>query len=94
MSFTVPLQDRESQVDDEVTLTCETSKPNQPVKWYKNGKLIKPDKRMKVKSDGCVHTLTIPKSAKDDTAEYAVKLGDLSTSGNLTVKGVLAFTGT
>ena len=88
MTFTVPLKDTESQVDDEVTLTCETSKPNQKVTWYKNGKPIKPDKKTKITSEGMVQSLTLPKSTKDDTAEYTVKLGDIETKGKLTVKGV------
>ena len=87
VTFTVPLQDKECEVDDEVTLTCELSKLDQKVKWMKNGKLIKPDKKTKITVDGKVHKMTIPKSALDDTAEYTVKLGDDSTSGKLTVKG-------
>ena len=87
MTFTVPLKDTESEVDQEVTLTCELSKSDQKVKWYKNGKVIRPDKKTKITADGKVHSLTLPKSALDDTAEYTVKLGDLSTKGKLTVKG-------
>ncbi len=87
VTFTVPLQDKECEVDNEVTLTCELSKPNQKVKWLKDGKVIRPDKKTKITADGKVHTLTIPKSALDDMAEYTVKLGDDTTSGKLTVKG-------
>ncbi len=89
VSFTVPLQDKECFVEEEVTLTCEMNKPDQKVQWLKNGKVIKADKRTKITVKGTVHTLTYPKSALDDTAEYTVKLGDLTTSGKLTVKGVL-----
>ena len=87
VTFTVPLKDTECEVDEEVTLSCELSKPDQKVKWLKNGKPIKPDKKTKIIADGKVHKLTIPKSALDDTAEYTVKLGNNTTSGNLTVKG-------
>ncbi len=87
MTFTSPLKDTKCEVDEEVTLTCEVSKPDQKVKWMKNGKVIKPDKKTKVTVDGKVHKLTIPKSALDDTAEYTAKIGDEATSGKLTVKG-------
>ncbi len=72
-----------------VTLECELSKPDQKVKWFKNGKEIKPDRKRGIvpKVEGTKHTLTIPKSLSEDTAEYAVKLGDKETKGNLTVEG-------
>ena len=72
-----------------MTLECELSKPDQPVKWFKNGKEIKPDKKRGIipKVDGTKYTLTIPKTLKDDTAEYSVKCGDQETKGKLTVEG-------
>ena len=72
-----------------MTLECELSKPDQPVKWFKNGKEIKPDKKRGIipKVDGTKYTLTIPKTLKDDTAEYSVKCGDQETKGKLTVGG-------
>ena len=87
MTFTVPLQDTVVEVDDEVSMSCELSKPGQKVKWLKNGKPIRPDKRIKITVDGNVHKMTFPKSVLDDTAEYTVKLGEETTSGKLTVKG-------
>ncbi len=87
VTFRVPLQDAECEVDDEVTLMCETSKPDQKVKWLKNGKPMKPDKRIKITVEGNVHKMTLPKSVVDDIAEYTVKLGEETTSGKLTVKG-------
>ncbi len=83
----MPLQDTVAEVDDEVTMSCEVSKPNQKVKWLKNGKPIRPDKRVKITVEGNVHKMTLPKSVLDDTAEYTVKLGEETTSGKLTVNG-------
>jgi len=91
VTFTVPLQDTVVEVDDEVTMSCELSKPDQKVKWLKNGKPMKPDKRIKITADGKAHKMTLPKSMVDDTAEYTVKLGEESTSGKLTVKGEWGF---
>ena len=72
-----------------MTLECELSKTDQPVKWFKNGKEIKPDKKIGIipKVEGTKHTLTIPKTLKDDTAEYSVICGDQETKGKLTVEG-------
>ena len=89
-TFTVPLKDVTVPEEESVILECELSKPDQKVKWLKNGKEIKPDKKRGVlpKVEGTKHTLTIPKTLKDDTAEYTVKIGDEETKGKLTVEGM------
>ena len=89
-TFTVPLKDVTVPEEESVTLECELSKPDQKVKWLKNGKEIKPDRKRGVlpKVEGTKHTLTIPKTLKDDTAEYTVKIGDEETKGKLTVEGM------
>lgn len=91
VTFTVPLQDTVVEVEEEVTMSCEVSKPDAKVKWLKNEKPIRADKKTKITAEGKVHKMTLPKSALDDTAKYTVKLGDEVTSGNLTVKGECSF---
>ena len=88
-TFTVPLKDVTVPEEESVILECELSKPDQKVKWLKNGKEIKPDKKRGIspKVEGTKHTLTLPKTLKDDTAEYTVKIGDEETKGKLTVEG-------
>ncbi len=88
-TFTVPLTDVTVKEEETVTLQCELSKPNQKVKWFKNGKEIKPDKKRGIepKVDGVKHILNIPKSLVDDTAEYTVKIADQETKGKVTVEG-------
>ncbi len=90
VTFTVPLKDVTVTVEESVILECELSKPNQNVKWFKNGTEIKPDKKRGIepKMDKTKHTLTIPKSVVEDSAEYTVKLGNLETKGKLTVQGL------
>ena len=87
--FTTPLKDVTVPEEQSVTLECELSKPDQKVKWLKNGKEIKPDRKRGIqpKVDDTKHTLIIPKTLKDDTAEYSVKCGDQETKGKLTVEG-------
>ena len=87
--FTTPLKDITVPEEQSVTLECELSKPDQKVKWYKNGKEIKPDRKRGIqpKVEGTKHSLTIPKTEKDDTAEYSVKIGGEETKGKLTVEG-------
>ena len=89
--FTTLLKDVTVPEEQSVTLECELSKPDQKVKWLKNGKEIKPDRKREIhpKVEGTKHSLTIPKTEKDDTAEYSVKIGDEETKGKLTVEGRL-----
>ena len=89
VTFTVPLNDVTVPEEKSVTLECELSKPDQKVKWFKDGKEIKPDRKRGIvlKVDGAKHILTIPKTLKDDTAEYSVKCDDQETKGKLTVEG-------
>ena len=86
--FTTPLKDVTVPEEQSMTLECELSKPDQPVKWLKNGKEIKPDKKRGIqpKVEGSKLSLTIPKTVLDDTAEYTVKCGDQETKGKLTVE--------
>ncbi len=75
--------------DETVTMTCETSKPDQKVTWLKNGKPFnfKDKNRYQVTVEGTKHTLKIPKSVLEDTAEFSVQLKEEKTTGKLTVQG-------
>ena len=92
-TFTTPLKDTTVPEEQSVTLECELSKPDQKVKWFKNGKEIKPDKKRGIqpKVKGTKHSLTIPKTQRDDAAEYTVKIGDEETKAKLTVEGMSQF---
>ena len=88
-SFTAPLKGITITEDESVTLECELSKPDQKVKWFKNGKEIKPDKKRGIlsKTDGRKHSLIIPKTEMGDAAEYSVKCGEEETEAKLIVEG-------
>ena len=87
--MTKPLEPKTCEVDDEVTFECELSKPNEVVKWFKNGKPIKTNANYKAKVDGNTYKLTIAKANLDDTAEYSLKVDDATTKAPLTVTGKL-----
>ncbi len=92
--FTIPLKDMTVPTDQVVILECELSKPNQKVKWFKDGKEIKPDRKRGIepKVEGKKHILKIPTAVTEDTAEYTVKFKELETKGKLTVKGLCHYT--
>ncbi len=83
------MEDVTVEKDQAVTLACELSKPGQKVKWLKNGKplTMKDKNRYKVTADGVTHTLVIPKSEMDDTAEFTCSLNGTKTTSKVTVKG-------
>ena len=93
VTITVPLKDVTVPEEESVTLECELSKPDQKVKWFKNGKEIKPDKKRGIipKVEGNKHSLHIPKSLTDDTADYSLKFDDQETKAKLTVEGWYIF---
>ena len=87
MTFTSPLKDTSVPESETATFTCEISKPDKKVTWYKNGKEIVPDEHFEVKVEGTVHTLKVKDTALDDTADYTVKLGEETSKAKLTVLG-------
>ena len=89
LSFTVLLQDVTVEKEEQVTLQCELSKPNQKVTWLKNGKALsfKEKNRYKISADGTKHTLIIPKADAEDATEFTCSLNGLKTQGKVTVKG-------
>ena len=88
MTFTQPLHDQSVPESASVSLTCALSKPNAQVTWLRDGQEIIPDENHEVEADGVFHTLTLPKAAVDDSAEYSVKVGDQETKATLAVEGI------
>ena len=87
VTFASPLKDTSVPESETATFTCEISKPDKKVTWYKNGKEIVPDEHFEVKVEGTVHTLKVKDIALDDTADYTVKLGEETSKAKLTVLG-------
>lgn len=87
VTFTSPLKDTSVPESETASFTCELSKPDKKVTWFKNGKEIVPDEHFEVKVEGTLHTLNIKDSLMDDSAEYTVKLGDDTSKAKLTVQG-------
>ena len=86
--ITSGLKKTDCKEGDEVTFICKLDKEGAKVKWLKDGKEIKPDKKYKIVSDGKVHKLIIKGADKDDEAEYTMQVvGGEETSAPLVVQG-------
>uniref|UniRef100_A0ACB8FVR8 Uncharacterized protein n=1 Tax=Sphaerodactylus townsendi TaxID=933632 RepID=A0ACB8FVR8_9SAUR len=66
------------------TLCCELSKAV-PVEWKKDGKLLKPSDKYKMKQKDTVTELVVHDVTEQDAGEYTCVCGDQKTSASLTV---------
>lgn len=57
------------------------------MQWLKNGRKIVPDEHTQITVDGCVHTMRIPRSVVEDSAEFTAKIGKAKTAAKLIVEG-------
>lgn len=55
---------------DDLILECEVSRPNATVEWLWNGKILKPDTRVKIDSYDVVRKLVLFGLQPSDSGEY------------------------
>ena len=84
-----PLADVSVPLSQNVVLSCELSKPNRKVSWYKNGTEIKPSDRIVVETSGTKQTLTVKKCTKHDAGEFTCRIGEEETKAKVTIAGKL-----
>jgi hypothetical protein len=87
VEFTKPLEDQTVKEKETLTLTCELNKPDKKVKWLKNGKEIKPDKRIKFSVDQYQRQLIMTDVTLTDSDKYTCVCGDVSTECTIKVEG-------
>ena len=60
--------------------------------WLKDGKplSLKDKKKYHVSVDGTTHTLVIPKSEEEDSAEFTCTINGAKTQGKVTVEGKIS----
>ncbi|XP_059503555.1 obscurin-like protein 1a isoform X3 [Stegostoma tigrinum] len=69
-----------------IVLTCELSRSNAEVKWYKNGLEVEGSGRVKMESHGLHRSLIIKKAGMEDSGEYVCDAGDDSIFYDITVR--------
>ena len=87
VAINVPLKNVSASEDDSIVLSCKLTKPGKPVKWYKDGKILKDGIDCKISSDGCEYTLKLPKAKSSDAGTYTMKCDKIDTSAKVTIKG-------
>ena len=88
--FTKELETVEVMEGEDTQLICETSKPNVPVKWYKNGDELISGLHFKINGQGNQCILSVIEAKVKDTQTYTCKIvsSDNVTAGKLIVKGI------
>lgn len=68
-------------------LSCEVSKPDAPVRWYRDSLEVDEGPNLIVEVDGAHRRLVIPMTCVDDTAEYICDTEDDSVAFLVTITG-------
>ncbi|XP_039210332.1 obscurin-like protein 1 isoform X3 [Crotalus tigris] len=73
------------QVAEHVELSCELSRPDGPVHWYKDGEEVEENERLLLESEGPHRRLVIPSVQVQDSGEFVCDAGGDSAFFNITV---------
>jgi len=90
-TFSLPLKETAVTEDEDAEFTCELSKPDALVKWFKDGAELTADEHVSFETAGTRRTMRIHKSRLDDAATYQCQIvsSGASCQAQLTVAGLL-----
>lgn len=77
----------ERHVPEEIILSCELSRPNGFVSWYKDGQKLQESEHIKLKIEGPYRRLKILSSRVEDSGEYVCDTADDSIFFHLSITG-------
>lgn len=77
----------ERHVPEEIIMSCELSRSNGAVTWYKDGQKLQESKNIKLKIEGPYRRLKIISSRVDDSGEYVCDTADDSKFFHLNITG-------
>ncbi|XP_070832769.1 obscurin-like protein 1 [Chaetodon trifascialis] len=75
----------ERHVPEEIILSCELSRPNGVVSWYKDGQKLQDSENIKLKAEGPYRRLKILLSGVEDSGEYVCDTADDSIFFHLSI---------
>ncbi|KAK7938649.1 hypothetical protein WMY93_001975 [Mugilogobius chulae] len=64
------------QTSERMVLSCEISRPNAVVRWYRDGLQVEESPNLLIEEDGVYRRLIIPKTTVQDSAEYVCDTAD------------------
>ena len=83
----MPLKDVATMEKETIHLVAELSKPDQKVRWMKDGQELMPSEHFTMAVDGTRQILTITGVSLDDIAKFSLAIDDKETSCQVSVKG-------
>uniref|UniRef100_A0A8C5LEG3 Obscurin n=1 Tax=Jaculus jaculus TaxID=51337 RepID=A0A8C5LEG3_JACJA len=86
VDITKPLEDRRATLGEEVVLSCELSRAGTPVRWLKDGKVIRKGPKYDVLSEGTRAVLVVRRASLKDSGEYSCETEASRSSANLRVE--------
>lgn len=81
----------ERHVPEEIILSCELSRPNGVVSWYKDGQKLQESENIKLKIEGPYRRLKILCSRIEDSGEYVCDTADDSIFFHLNITGKIPY---
>lgn len=85
--FSLELTDAMVTEGEDLTLVCETTAPDNPVHWTKDGKALRPSARCQLSHEGCRAQLVIIGTTPQDGGRYKCEAGGAWSSSIVRVHG-------
>ena len=79
-TFTNPLKNVSTSLMEHATLSCDLSKPDRKVTWYKYGTEITASEKFDLQAHGTEQKLTVKNANENNTGQYTCRLGGEETS--------------
>ena len=86
-TFVRPLANITVNEKQKLHLECEVSRPDKPAQWFKDNKPVTASARIRLISDGSVHSLDIDSAELDDEAVYKIVVNGAESSAEVLVEG-------
>uniref|UniRef100_A0A7N4PFA3 non-specific serine/threonine protein kinase n=1 Tax=Sarcophilus harrisii TaxID=9305 RepID=A0A7N4PFA3_SARHA len=84
--FSRELTDATVIAGETVTLCCETTIPDNPVRWTKDGKALRPSAKCQISREGCEARLVITSVREQDGGRYVCEFGKARTSSIIRIQ--------
>lgn len=89
--ITKQLEDKTSTAGQDISVSCELSKPDVSIRWYKDGKAIRKSQKYDLQQEGTRAILIIHDSTVKDSGEYTCETEVSKTKARITVQGQLKY---
>uniref|UniRef100_A0A6I8RUS1 Titin n=1 Tax=Xenopus tropicalis TaxID=8364 RepID=A0A6I8RUS1_XENTR len=85
--FVQHLQDQTVIEFEDAVFTCQLSKEKAAVRWYRNGRELRANKKYQFEKDGSLHRLIIKDCRPEDECEYSCGVDERKSRARLFVEG-------